>query len=93
MPAFQPRNAVRWGAADASSLGKCLTRPRPRRQRFFGRNPRLPYRGSASEEETDRGGRRWGAGLGQYVCVPEGAKEGTLPRGPADTAGCGQGLG
>lgn len=39
--------AVRWQGLEASSLGKCLALPFPRRQRFLGRKPSEPQRGSA----------------------------------------------
>ncbi len=38
-----PMKAVRWGGLEASSLGKDFTLPFPRRQRFLGRKPRLPW--------------------------------------------------
>lgn len=44
-PLRSPMKAVRWGGLEASSLGKDFTLPFPRRQRFLGRKPRLPWRG------------------------------------------------
>lgn len=45
--------AVRWHGFLGSSRGKLLHLPFPRLQRFLGRNPREPWRGSAAKARAE----------------------------------------
>ena len=73
MPALNPRNAVRWGSAEGSSLGKDL-HLRARAGALFGRKPRWPRRGCSNHGETSgrfdsRGGSRGGEGRGGQAAI------------------------
>lgn len=70
-------NAVRWHALDSSSLGKERMRPRWCLVRFFGRNPREPWRGASN--------LRWDmvqlvfAGLGPLLEMMDGSFQNVAP--------------